>query len=227
MKLNFGKRKLHQLSPRFMQTQLTNFSARASMSNQLFFNPFKHKSSNEVYSYENSNISNPIIMADTEYKAIWRGAPSNYPDLLLWIGTGIADESFPPPDRSSSRNPSLKSRKGSSSKVKQNKPHTRSVEERHEKIWDGYLNSLPMDAPASNFTRLNIKVPETPASDDVDSIDFFHNMARKCIDENEISTMASRILATFFYFDGEIEETPTKELFLRGESTKNPSHVLH
>jgi len=187
------------------------------MSNQLLFNPFKHKSSNEVYSHENSNISNPIIIADTEYKAIWRDSLSTYPDLLLWIGTGTADKILPPTDRPSSKNPSVKSRKGSLNKVKQNKPQTRSVEQRHEKIWDDYLNSLPMDAPGSNFTRLNVKVPEIPAADDVDSIDFFHNMARKCIDENEISTLASRIFATFFYFDGEVEETPTKELFLSGE----------
>lgn len=192
------------------------------MSNQLFFNPFKHKSSNEVYSHENSNVSNPIIMADTEYKAIWRDAPSNYPDLLLWIGTGTADTEIPLSERPSSRNPSVKPKKDSLKKMKQKQSHSRSVEERQEKIWDDYLNSLPVDAPTSNFTHLNVHVPEVPASDDIDSLDFFHNMARKFIDESEIRTLASRIFATFFYFDGEIEETPNKELFLKGAFTKNP-----
>jgi len=189
------------------------------MSNQLFFNPFNHKSSNEVYSHENSNVSNPIIMADTEYKAIWRDAPSSYPDLLLWIGTGTADKTILPSDRPSSRNPSVKSRKDIL-RVKQKQHHSQSAEERHEKIWDDYLNSLPVDAPTSNFTHLNVKVPEVPASNDIDSLDFFHNMARKCIDESEIRGLASRIFATFFYFDGEIEETPNKELFLKGTFTK-------
>lgn len=187
------------------------------MSNQFFFDPFKHKASSEIYSHEHFNIGNPVVMADTEHKAIWPDAPSNFPDLLIWIGTGIADKSFSPPGKMGSRMPSLKPVKNRLSKSKAKQFVRRSVEERHDKFWDDYLNALPHDAPTSHFLRLNVKVPETPISDDIDSIHSFQNMARKCIDDGEISVLASRLFATFFYFEGEIKETTTKELFLKGE----------
>ncbi|KAF4637022.1 hypothetical protein G7Y89_g1060 [Cudoniella acicularis] len=192
-------------------------AARASMSNQQFFKPFKHKSSNEVYSHQETNISNPITIADTEYKATWQDLPSDYPDLLLWIGTGITDRRFSRPDRTSSGNSTLKSAKGRLTKSKKESSLRHSSEDCHESIWDDYLNRLPINAPARNFTRFNIKIPEPPAADDVDSLEFFQNVARECINVDEIKALASQIFATFFYFDGEIEETASKELFLRGE----------
>jgi len=159
-------------------------------------------------------------MADAEFKEIWHESPSTYPDLLLWIGTGIADKSIAQLEnidtpRTSTSDP----RKGKSrlSMRKQKKPFPNSAEEYHDQVWDEYLNSLPLDAPESNFKRLNVKVAEPPAADDIGSIDSFQNAVRKGINKREISTLASRIFASFFYFDGRVEETPSKELFLRGK----------
>jgi hypothetical protein len=190
------------------------------MANQLFFKPFKHKGSHEVYTYEDVNIANPIMIADTEYKAIWRSSPSKYPDLLLSLGTGLATEGASQLTDDPNRVKSIKPGKSSSSRGKTEQIVTYSVEERCEKNWEEYLNSLPMDAPADNFNRLTVKIPEPlPAFDDIESIDSFQNMARKYINLGEIRRIAARIFATFFYFEksGVIEERSNKELFLKGQ----------
>jgi hypothetical protein len=193
------------------------------MSYQLYFIPFKHQASNDVYSYKNTAIHSPITIADAEFKEVWHDTPSTYPDLLLWIGTGIADESLAQLEKADTRSTStldLRKGKGRLSIRKQKKAPPNSAEEYRDQVWDDYLNSLPLDAPESNFKRLNVKVPEPPAADDVGSIDSFQNAVRKGIDESEISKLASRIFASFFYFDGRVEETLSKELFLRGEIQK-------
>jgi hypothetical protein len=190
------------------------------MSYQLYFIPFKHQASNDVYSYKNTSIHSPITLADAEFKEVWHDTPSTYPDLLLWIGTGIADESLAQLEKADTRTTSTSDpRKGKSrlSIRKQKKAFPNSAEEYHDQVWDDYLNSLPLDAPESNFKRFNVRVPEPPAADDIGSIDAFENAVRKGIDGSEISKLASRIFASFFYFDGKVEETPSKELFLRGE----------
>ena len=71
---------------------LTVPRARATSAAPLYFPPFVHKPTEQVYLDGGLWHNNPIKIADSEAKAIWPDTKHAHPDLILSIGTGYHTE---------------------------------------------------------------------------------------------------------------------------------------
>jgi hypothetical protein len=179
------------------------------------FKPFKHKASNQVYGNKEYD-ANPIMIADSEFKTVWGSSPSSFPDIVVSLGTGLStSQSAVPADM---ENPAKSSEAAGDSRAGKKKHTPLRFDQWCEKTWNDYLQFLPISsAPAGNYIRLNTKVLELPAVDDINSAEFLQNMVRARVDSEGIQMLASRLIAKLFYFEtaGEIEKTSGNDL-LRG-----------
>ena len=195
------------------------------MTNPSLFKPFKHKSSNQVYSNQehDSNPVNPIIIADSEFKTIWGSSPSALLDIVVSLGSGLSiGHSVVPTGSEKHTKFSEATRHFKIGKTKRNFQ----FDQQCEKIWNDYLQTLPSGStPVDNYIRLNIKATDLPAVDDISSVEDLRNMVRTQVKEETIQVLASRLIAKLFYFErlGEMEMMPGSDSSLRGLYLKCPS----
>jgi hypothetical protein len=186
------------------------------MAHPFLFKPLKHATSKQAYSNEERDV-NPIMIADSEFKTIWRSSQAKCPDFVLSLGTGL----------STSQSASFV---GTETPAKSSK-HTRLLmagrnkrkvsprfDKQCEQVWNDYLHSLGISsATAGKYIRLNIKAFDLPAIDDFSSVELLRDMVKTQTDLTEIRKIASRLIAKLFYFEtvGEMEKIGN-DFFLRG-----------
>ena len=79
-----------------------------------------------------------------------------------------------------------------------------------------------MEAPTNNYIRLNLRFPHgLPAVDDLEGMEELETTVRKSIDRDEIRGLATRLIATFFYFEHDNkEDITTNGICLQGLTLK-------
>ncbi|KAE9366741.1 FabD/lysophospholipase-like protein [Stipitochalara longipes BDJ] len=194
-------------------------AARAAMAQPFLFKPFKHKSSNQVYSDRayGANLANPIEIAAFELKAIWGSSPTTIVDIVVSLGSGFSLNQ-PGVPTSSEKGTRFEDSAGNFATNKRQKRGL--FDQQCENTWKDYLRALPSSsAPTDSYIRLNIKAVELPAIDDISSADDLRNMVQTQINAETIRILTSRLIAKLFYFEKlvEMEMTSGGDLFLRGE----------
>jgi hypothetical protein len=186
------------------------------MAHPLLFKPLKHTTSKQAYSNDERDV-NPIMIAESEFKAIRGSSQAKFPDFVLSIGTGLGTSK--PATFAAVENPTKSSkvtRLAIVGKKKQNL--SLRFDQQCEQIWNDYLHHVGISsATAGKFIRLNIKAFELPAIDDISSVELLRNMVKTQTDLTGMRKVASRLIAKLFYFEnfGEMEKIGNN-FFLRG-----------
>lgn len=176
-------------------------SARATAAAPMIFKPFHHEPSKQVYMDGAIYHNNPIQIADKERKNIWPSLPSDYPDVLVSIGT-----SYGPPRAAkelSSPPPQVGLVSHGKSLYKIAVDHIATARD-SEKAWEDYMSILqPPQEHLSRFVRLNPQLLEDPPRvDDVECLQQIKATARTQMMHNErIPVLALQLVASCFYFE--------------------------
>jgi len=194
------------------------------MANHSLFKSFKHDGSKQLYS--NNQVGywrsvSPLIVSQCELKALWNNSPCNFPDVLVSIGSGTTDWKSP---KSIDRG----TLKFSWKKLSENisllgEPISAPpLDEICRRDWKEFLGGLPMEAPTNNYIRLNLRIPHAlPAVDDLEGMEKLEMIVRTSIDRDEIRGLATRLIATFFYFEHDNkEDITTNGIRLQGLTLK-------
>src|SRR5438034_2510556 len=139
------------------------------MATPKLFKSFNHEQSKQIYRDGGlSGHNNPIVIADTEYRAICAGSklPAQYPDLIVSVGTGLHD-------RSHSGKKSTRPRKRKNDSVRSRTkalrdPVMSSMDS--QRAWDEFVSLVPASS-RSAFIRINPELNEDlPEIDDFNRI---------------------------------------------------------
>ncbi|KAI4204204.1 MAG: hypothetical protein LQ350_001395 [Teloschistes chrysophthalmus] len=183
-----------------LQSELKIWEA-ATAAAPMIFKPFHHEPSKQVYMDGAIYHNNPIQIADKERKNIWPSLPSDYPDVLVSIGT-----SYGPPRAAkelSSPPPQVGLVSHGKSLYKIAVDHIATARD-SEKAWEDYMSILqPPQEHLSRFVRLNPQLLEDPPRvDDVECLQQIKATARTQMMHNErIPVLALQLVASCFYFE--------------------------
>jgi hypothetical protein len=193
------------------------------MANPSLFKPFKHGGSRQLYSNNQSghwHSISPLAVAQCESKALWNNSPCNFPDVLVSIGSGIADWKSPKSIDSETPKFSWKKLSGNIGLLGES-VSAPPLDELCRRDWNEFLGNLPIEAPTNNYVRLNLRILHTlPAVDDLDSMEELGMIVKTSIDRDEIRGLATRLIATFFYFEQDNNEDVTNNGILQGLTLK-------
>lgn len=146
--------------------------------------------------------NNPIKIADREWKLLWPNGFSEYPDVVLSLGTGFRDPSSKAPVKKTVTE-KLGIVSHGRSLMKMAKEHI-ADSLNCEKVWLDYVSLLPSNAPASRFVRFNIPMlDEPPALDDVAGMKMLQQHVRNQLskDQDRVRKLSMQLLATSFYWE--------------------------
>ena len=188
------------------------------MAQPFLFKPFKHKSSNQVYSnlVHGANLANPIEIAAFELKAIWGSSPAAIVDIVVSLGSGV---SIGQPSVPAGLEKGTRSEDSTRNFMTKKRRKKGQYDQQCEETWNDYLRTLPSNStPANSYIRLNIRAVELPAIDDISSAEDLRNMVQTQVTAEAIRILTSRLIAKLFYFEklGEMELTTGSDLLLRG-----------
>ncbi|KAL8689851.1 MAG: hypothetical protein Q9218_004571 [Villophora microphyllina] len=188
--------------PEKLQSELKIWeAARATSAAPRIFKPFHHEPSKQVYMDGAIYHNNPIQIADKERKNLWPSLPSDYPDVLVSIGTSYGPPR--PAKELSSPPPQVGVFSHGKSLYKIAVDHIATARD-SEKAWDDYMSILqPPREHQSRFVRLNPQLLEDPPSvDDVECLQQIRSTARTHMMHNErIPVLALQLVASCFYFE--------------------------
>ncbi|KAL6411018.1 hypothetical protein AUP68_07453 [Ilyonectria robusta] len=204
---------------------LTPSRARATSAAPLYFSPFSHEGTKQVYLDGGLWHNNPIRIADSEVKVIWPGDKHAHPDMILSIGTGfhktelnasngaqlyleqVVNESIPEASRSSKS----KSFVYGIAEIGMSQ-FIRSLNS--ERIWHEWLQARAPGAEfESRYRRLNVEFNKVVSMDNTSdaTIDTCRD-AVKGISEKTFQSVADQLIASCFFFrvDKESMHTDSK-----------------
>jgi hypothetical protein len=202
--------------------------ARATSAAPTFFKPYTHSATGIVYKDGALKYNNPIRIADSERRSIWRSG-NNSLDLHLSIGTGVNQEYF-------TQLPG-NSRRGSEGTVQGH--------DRRSKTGIGVLIDIATDAVKSTmdseseyesfrqdlhdketrkrYHRLNVRINDgqpTPALDDFKQIRRLKELARiYCESEDmkpRLEEVARKLVSSTFYFEKESWSRSSRDWVCQG-----------
>lgn len=165
--------------------------------------------------------NNPIRLAESEWEKIW--PDSALPDIIVSLGTGIAvDPITGQPKEKGNRAVDIFKDflpSGIRKQVEMAIDMARSAVNCQD-AWDDYRRSLPNHSPlARNCHRLNVGLLERVGLDDVDKMQSLDDICKNYLSSNpnlpyfdkryksarrHIQAVAKRLLATLFYFTGDL-----------------------
>jgi len=147
-------------------------------------------------------FNNPIQLADKERKLIWPNSCSEYPDIVLSIGTSYNPHPRRPVDEKSAT-PTLGVVSHGKSLLKIATDHIASTVD-SERVFSNYMSILPFTGDnRSRYVRLNPKLSEDPPRlDEVDRLSYLQTVVRGQMAESpEIKKVARQLVATSFFFE--------------------------
>jgi len=150
------------------------------MSRSDHFKPFQHRASGQTFSDNASNNQNLFVVAGNEFKRAFSKQPSNYPDIMLSLDAGPAIA----PSENSGQTPSEDDNSDG-----------------QKSTWADLLSCLPPGAPSEKFIQVQLPRSTTIDSDDADAMELLENSIKSSIDSDVIRKIATRLVATLFYFD--------------------------
>lgn len=182
---------------------LTQFNrARATSAAPRMFKPICHKPSKQVYVDGAVYFNNPIQLADQERKLIWPNSCSEYPDIVLSIGTSYNPHSRQPVVEKPAT-PTLGVVSHGKSLLKIAIDHIASTRD-SERVFRNYMSILPSTGDnRSRYVRLNPKLLEDPPDlDEFDRLSYIQTVVRGQMAESpEIKKVARQLVATSFFFE--------------------------
>jgi len=160
--------------------------------------------------------SNPIQIADKEWKLIWDTTLCEYPDIILSLGT--AYNPLKPLTKGAGSTMRLGLANHGKSHVQITKDHIQATFD-CEKTWADYKSSLPAHVSNSRFVRFNVALMEDPPPpDDVRSMRGLQDQVREQLSgevlRHEAQKLAMQLVATSFYF-----ETDRVQQFIHNTAT--------
>jgi hypothetical protein len=171
------------------------------MATPKLFKSFNHEQSKQVYLDGGlSGHNNPIVIADTEYRAICSGSKlsAQYPDFIVSVGTGLGE-------RIHSGKKSTRPRKRKKDSVRNRTkalrdPVMSSIDS--QRAWDEYINLVPASSQSA-FIRINPELNEDiPEIDDFTRMYSLQTAVRTYLmRDNQIDRISGRLIATLFYFE--------------------------
>ncbi|ORY05071.1 hypothetical protein BCR34DRAFT_572302 [Clohesyomyces aquaticus] len=147
-------------------------AARATMANVGLFKPFVDSHLGPLYQDSDVSSSNLVSIAEAECRAVYSCLQDEFPDLVLSLGCGRAND--------------------------HDKPH---ATDPSQVAWDEYIQSLPGHFPRSSFIRINPLLDKLPDFGDVTSITKLQQSVGTLISPIQITDLAAQLFATLFYVE--------------------------
>lgn len=166
------------------------------------FKPLCHNPSKQVYVDGAVYLNNPIQVADKERKLIWPNCGSEYPDILLSIGTSHNPQSHKRvPEKPVA--PKLGVFSHGKSLLKIAIDHIASTVD-SERLFRNYMSILPFTGDhQSRYVRINPQLSEDPPPlDGVNRLSYLQAVVRGQMAESlEVKRVAKQLIASSFYFE--------------------------
>jgi hypothetical protein len=147
-------------------------------------------------------FNNPIQLADRERKFIWPNSCSEYPDIVLSLGTSYYPHSRKAvPEKAAM--PKLGVFSHGKSLLKIAIDHIASTLD-SEKVFQNYMSILPFTGDHRlRYVRINPQLSEDPPRlDEVDRLSYIQTIVRGQMAESpQIKKVARQLVATSFFFE--------------------------
>ena len=183
-------------------------SLRATSAAPRYFKSFYHKASGHTFDDGGITYNNPVVLANTERKIIWPEQKEKDPDILLSIGTLWSGKDKSDPKKLGKVG--SKAKFGLSRYVKKAFNIVVNAIKNDldcENTWSSFYDSLNIGEEdgyrKKKYCRINPKIRNAPpALDSVSSMDELQEIAQRyCSTSPEIKNVASRLIASLFYFE--------------------------
>ena len=182
-------------------------AARASMATPRLFKPFRHDPSKQIYTAADINFRNPISIAESERKLLaGKQDQIEYPDIVLSLGTGV--DAQPGQQIISSSSASIRTATpsvvGSLRSIASSRDPLRRATSptRCQMTSNDFWNNLPLSQRDTRFIRFNpVSMMGIPGADDLPKMKHLQSLTSSHVDMQQIKEIASRLLATLFYFE--------------------------
>ncbi|OJD31446.1 lysophospholipase-like protein [Diplodia corticola] len=194
-------------------------AGRATSAAPRFFKSFNHEPSRQVYLDGALYHNNPIAIAQRENNLIWPEQPSEFPDVVVSLGTGASLR-----DRQVNSDHLMtpqQSRRGIFSYGKSLIKIAKDIIDSSldcEKTWEAYINGLPKTCESSRFVRINPEVADLPQLDDIGEMKSLQTRVQNKLQnpryEDILRRLAMRLVATSFFF--EVQEPISDDKIVKG-----------
>jgi hypothetical protein len=207
--LKSGRREYQSLhQQKFHSHRDTHNRARATSAAPTFFKPYTHHATGVVYKDGALKCNNPIRIADSERRSIWRSG-NNSLDLHLSIGTGVNREYFTRPPGDTDQNHNRRSRTGIGVLIDIATDAVKSTMD-SESEYESFLRDLHDEEIRKRYHRFNVRINDgqpMPSLDDYKHIQRLKDLAKKYCESEDmkprLQEVARILVSSTFYFEGE------------------------